>query len=61
MVMKEAKETALAMIQRHGMRALAVAKEHAAEMQIAGNTEAANRWGEISVAISELRMLRRVN
>ena len=61
MVMKESKETALAMIQRHGRRAQAVAEEHAAELQKAGDTESASRWRQISMAIAELRVVRRVN
>ena len=61
MVMQEARETALAMIQRHGVRAQAVAEEHAAEMQTGGDTESASRWREISMAIAELRVIRGVN
>lgn len=61
MVMDDAKETAIAMIQRHGTRAQAVAQEHAAEKHIAGDAEAAGRWRQISLAIAELRVVRGVN
>jgi len=58
MMMDDAKETALAMIQRHGVRAQAVAQEHVAEKQTAGDAEAARNWQQISLAIAELRAQR---
>jgi hypothetical protein len=61
MVMDEAKETAIALIQRHGMRAQAVAQEHAAEKQTSGDAEAAVHWRQIGLAIAELRAARGVN
>ena len=61
MVMDDAKETALAMIQRHGVRAQAVAEEHAAQEQTAGDSEAARRWHQIGMAIAGLRVARGVS
>ena len=61
MTMDDAKETAIAMIQRHGMRAQAVAQEHAAEKQTSGDTEAAAQWRQVGLAIAELRAVRAIN
>jgi hypothetical protein len=58
MNMHEAKETALSMIERHGIRAQAVAEEHATEKLTVGDAEAAQHWHQIGLAIAELRAVR---
>lgn len=51
----DALQTAKSMIQRHGMRAHAVAAERAAEMRLSGNTEGLATWEQICDLIKELR------
>ena len=48
-------QTARMMIERHGLRAQAVAAERASEMQIAGQTAEFARWRSIGEVIAELR------
>ena len=48
-------QTARMMIDRHGLRAQAVAAERASEMQIAGQSAEFERWQSIGAAIAELR------
>ena len=43
------------LIERHGLRAAAVAAEHVAEAQTAGDTVALDRWRQVQSAIVELR------
>jgi hypothetical protein len=47
--------TAQMLIERHGLRAAAVAAEHAAEAQLEGNTSAFERWRQVQAAIAEVR------
>jgi hypothetical protein len=50
-----ATEVARMLIDRHGLRAGAVAQEHINEAQLGGDTAAHNHWSCVSVAVSELR------
>ncbi|HEX3349216.1 MAG TPA: hypothetical protein VHS58_14050 [Acetobacteraceae bacterium] len=43
------------LIDRHGLRAAAVASEHAAEAQASGDTAAVDHWLKVQSAIVELR------
>jgi hypothetical protein len=43
------------MIRRHGLRAQAVAMEHAAEMRLQGDAAGLDRWQRTHAAICELR------
>ncbi len=47
--------TAQMLIERHGLRAAAVAAEHAAEAQLEGNPSALERWRHVQAAIAEVR------
>ena len=48
-------EVARMLIERHGLRAAAVAEEHAAEAQNAGDTASLGHWRSVQLAVSELR------
>jgi hypothetical protein len=48
-------ELARALIQRHGMRAGAVAQEQAAEKQAHHDYEGAEHWQAVARAVTELR------
>ena len=52
-------QTALSMIQLHGLRAQAVALEHVAEMRQKGDTAGLDRWQQVHAAICELRQTTR--
>jgi len=52
---------ALSLIQRHGMRAQAVANELAAEMQAAGDAAGLDKWRQIHDLIWELRRTERAH
>lgn len=51
----DALATARLLLERHGLRAAAVAQEHAAEAQLAGDTNGLTRWRSVAVAIGEIR------
>jgi hypothetical protein len=51
--------TALSMIERHGLQAQAVALERASEMQVKGDTAEFARWRQIHDLIWELKRTRR--
>ena len=55
MQQSDPREVARMMIERHGLRAQAVALERAAEMQTKGDTAEFDRWQSIHAAICELR------
>ena len=57
-VRQDAQETALKMIQLHGLRAQAIALEHAAEMRQQGDLAGFDRWQQIHAGICELRQTR---
>ncbi|HTR16875.1 MAG TPA: hypothetical protein VMI52_07570 [Acetobacteraceae bacterium] len=48
-------ETAKALLQRHGLRARAVAQEHVAESQVQGDTAAFAHWESVARTLDELR------
>jgi hypothetical protein len=48
-------QTARMLIDRHGLRAGAVAEERANEAQLAGQTVELDRWRSVQAAIAELR------
>ncbi len=48
-------QTARLLIDRHGLRAGAVATERASEAQLAGETAEFDRWRSVQSAIAELR------
>jgi len=48
------------LIESHGLRAGAVAAEHAAQAQSAGDTAELERWRQVQTAIVELRMTARI-
>ena len=54
-VRRDAQETALKMINLHGLRAQAVALERAAEMRQQGDAAGHDLWHQIHAAICELR------
>jgi len=54
-VQGDAQTTALSMIKLHGLRAQAIAMEHAAEMRQQGDVSGFDRWQQIHAAICELR------
>jgi hypothetical protein len=56
--MQDTMDAARAMIQRHGLRAQAVALERVQEMRVQGDTEGLDRWQSIYAAICELRRTR---
>jgi len=58
-VRRDAQETALKMIRLHGLRAQAIALEHAAEMRQQGNLAGYDRWQQIHAGICELRRTQR--
>jgi hypothetical protein len=43
------------MVRRHGLRAQAIAMEHAAEMRLHGDAAGLDRWQRTHTAICELR------
>jgi hypothetical protein len=43
------------LIERHGLRASAVAQEYESEARLGGQTEAADRWQAVQAAIAELK------
>jgi hypothetical protein len=47
--------TARMLIERHGLRAAAVAQEYASEAQLGGEAMAMARWQAVQAAIAELR------
>jgi len=47
-------ETARDLIKRHGIRAKAVAEEHAAEQRHAGNPDAIQHWQAVASAVERL-------
>ena len=51
----DAQEKALKMIRLHGLRAQAIALQHAAEMRHQGDTAGLDQWQQIHAAICELR------
>lgn len=51
--------TAQRLIERHGLRAAAVAGEHAAEAQVEGDVAALERWRQVQSAVAELRATER--
>jgi hypothetical protein len=51
----DSQQTAKAMIQLHGLRAQAIARERAAEMRQQGDTAGMERWEAVHTAICELR------
>lgn len=55
MLHQDTKDTARAMIKRHGLQAQAVALERVQEMRIQGDTAGLDRWQAIYAAICELR------
>jgi hypothetical protein len=52
---RDAHATALSMIRLHGLRAQAVALEHAAELRQQGDVAGHDLWQQIHAAICELR------
>lgn len=54
-------QIALSLIQRHGLRAQAVANERAAEMQNAGDAAGVDKWRQIHDLIAELRRTERAH
>jgi hypothetical protein len=46
---------ARALIQRHGLQAAAVAREHAQQSMAQGDTEAATNWRGVVRAVDQLR------
>jgi hypothetical protein len=56
--MQDTMDAARAMIQRHGLKAQAVALERMQEMRVQGDTEGLDRWQSIYAAICELRRTR---
>jgi hypothetical protein len=52
---QDTKDTARAMIKRHGLQAQAVALERVQEMRVQGDTAGLDRWQAIYAAICELR------
>ncbi len=54
-VRQDAQETAVKMIQLHGLRAQAVALEHVAQMRQQGDAAGLDRWQQIHAGICELR------
>ncbi len=55
MSMNDTLHTAQMLIDRHGLRAGAVATERASEAQLAGESAEFSRWQSVQAAISELR------
>ena len=51
----DAQEKALTMIRLHGLRAQAIALQHAAEMRQQGDVAGLDQWQQIHAAICELR------
>jgi hypothetical protein len=47
--------TAQGLMERHGLRAAAVATEHVSEAQLAGDVAGLSRWRQVQFAIAELR------
>ena len=43
------------LIERHGLRAAAVAQEYASEARVAGQTAASDHWLAVQAAVSELK------
>ena len=43
------------LIERHGLRAAAVAQEYANEAQLSGETAQLDHWGSVRAAIAELK------
>ena len=54
-VQRDAQEKARAMIRLHGLRAQAIALEHAAEMRQQQDPAGLDHWQQIHAAICELR------
>jgi hypothetical protein len=54
-VQLDAQDMALKMIRLHGLRAQAIALEHAAEMRQQGDVAGLDQWQQIYAAICELR------
>jgi hypothetical protein len=54
-IQRDAQEKALNMIRLHGLRAQAVALEHAAEMRQQHDLAGLDHWQQIHTAICELR------
>ncbi|HSU06441.1 MAG TPA: hypothetical protein VLI93_12785 [Acetobacteraceae bacterium] len=52
---QDTKDTARAMIKRHGLQAQAVALERVQEKRVQGDAEGLDRWQAIFAAICELR------
>ena len=55
MSMNNSVELARMLIERHGLRAGAVATERASEAQLAGEAAEFHRWQSVQAAISDLR------
>jgi len=55
MQVQEPVRVARDLIERHGIRASAVAEERALEARLAGNTTELDLWGSVRLAIQELR------
>ncbi len=56
---QDAQETALRMIQLHGLRAQAIALERVAEMRQQGDAAGLDLWQQIHAGICELRQAAR--
>jgi hypothetical protein len=54
-IQRDAQEAALKMIRLHGLRAQAIALEHAAEMRQQRDLAGLDQWQQIHAAICELR------
>jgi hypothetical protein len=48
-------QAARRLIERHGLRAGAVAQEYASEARLGGQTASADHWQSVQVAIAELK------
>jgi len=48
-------QVARMLIDRHGLRAGAVAEEHVNEAQVAGDNAALGHWSSVRAAVAELR------
>lgn len=55
MISHDHQQTALSMIEAHGLQAQAIANEHLLENRQRGDTAEIERWQDILAAIAELR------
>lgn len=49
------RDIARMLMRSHGLRALAVAQEHAAQARAQGDTAATEHWSKVSLRVQELR------